>query len=422
MGRRLVGANRGWWRTGRSRTCLAVLYLLRLEKGRQGAAGDTVVLQTDFGQASFSPLCYSKPRYASLFALSPSSKKEVFMSQWPPFSRLPRALLWSAILVMIALVTLGKLASWAAPVTAPRNQTVPPGKSSTYLPTVHRAGAHSLIEVLEENGNFSTLLQTLEAANLTTALENTIGPFTLFAPTDVAFAQLPKGALEQLLANPSGQLTQILLFHITPGKYEIDDFENDMEIITQQGSSINVSRDVDSQVIINFARIVTPNLRASNGVIHAINAVLLPPPDSPVPNGPVNAGGCGGDDGCKFKLTGGPSFANNGGDEMKLQLFFMHSGIDGGQPQGDYHLAVERGGQLIPTFADATSIALTKNQGSMGPYNYEGKLGANYLPGARLDGLYYFWVLDGNRERDSDVFQMYVPAGQGEIWIQFDQR
>lgn len=144
-------------------------------------------------------------------------------------------------------------------------------------------------------------------------------------------------------------------------------------------------------------------------------------PAPPPAAGAVNAGGCGGDDGCKFKIRNGPSFANNGGGEMKLQLFFMHSGVDGGQPQGDYRLAVERDGQLISTFADTTSIALSKNQGSMGSYNYEAKVQAGNLPGGTLEGTYYFWVLDGNRERDSEVFQMYVPPGQGEIWIEFDQ-
>lgn len=142
-----------------------------------------------------------------------------------------------------------------------------------------------------------------------------------------------------------------------------------------------------------------------------------PPPQA----GAVNSGGCGGDDGCKFKLVGGPSFSGNGGGEMKLQLFFKHSGVDGGQPQGDYRLAVERDGQLVSAFADTTSIALSSNQGSMGRYNYEAKVSASNLPGGTLEGTYFFWVLDGNRERDSDVFQMYVSPGQGEIWIEFDQ-
>jgi uncharacterized protein YraI len=146
-----------------------------------------------------------------------------------------------------------------------------------------------------------------------------------------------------------------------------------------------------------------------------------PEPAPPPAAGAVNAGGCGGDDGCKFRLTGGPSFADNGGGELKLSLFFMHSGVDGGQPQGDYRLGVERDGQLISVFADTTSIALDKSQGPAGPYNYQAKIGAGDLPGGTLEGTYYIWVLDGNRERDSDVFTLNVPAGQGDIWIQFDQ-
>ena len=145
------------------------------------------------------------------------------------------------------------------------------------------------------------------------------------------------------------------------------------------------------------------------------------PAAPPSAAGAVNAGACGGDDGCKFRISGAPSFAANGGGEMKLQLFFKHSGVSGGQPQGDYRLAVERDGQLIATFADTRSIALSSNQGSMGLYNYEAKVPASSLPGGTLEGTYFFWVLDGNRERDSEVFRMDVPPGQGEIWIEFDQ-
>jgi len=142
---------------------------------------------------------------------------------------------------------------------------------------------------------------------------------------------------------------------------------------------------------------------------------------APPAGGAVNAGSCGGDDGCKFHIKGGPTFIGNGGGEMKLQLFFEHSGIEGGQPQGDYRVGVERDGQLITAFADAKSIALNKSQGPSGPYNYEAKVGASNIPGGTLEGRYYIWVLDGNRERDSDVFQLDVPPGQGEIWIDFDQ-
>jgi hypothetical protein len=76
---------------------------------------------------------------------------------------------------------------------------------------------------------------------------------------------------------------------------------------------------------------------------------------------------------------------------------------------------------LIAIFADTRSIAHSRNEGMQGPYNFEAKIGANDLPGGRLEGNYFFWVLDGNRERDSEVFSMYIPPTQGEVWIEFDQ-
>lgn len=151
-----------------------------------------------------------------------------------------------------------------------------------------------------------------------------------------------------------------------------------------------------------------------------------PPADTPTPEPPaaagaVNAGPCGGDDGCKFKIRGGPTKRSNGGGELKFQLFFIHSGVDGGQPQGDYRLGIEKDGQLITRFADATSIALNRNDGPMGAYNYEAKINASELPGGSVAGTYFFWVLDGNRERDSEVFRLDLAPDEGEVWIEFDQ-
>lgn len=145
------------------------------------------------------------------------------------------------------------------------------------------------------------------------------------------------------------------------------------------------------------------------------------PEPAPAPAGAVNAGGCGGDDGCKFHISAGPTKGKNSGGELKFQLFFKHSGVDGGQPQGDYRLGIEKDGQLITRFADTTSVALNRNQGAMGPFNYEAKINAGELPGGSLAGTYFFWVLDGNRERDSEVFRLDLGPDEGEIWIEFDQ-
>jgi hypothetical protein len=128
-----------------------------------------------------------------------------------------------------------------------------------------------------------------------------------------------------------------------------------------------------------------------------------------------------GGDGCKFKVTGGPSFRENGGTELKLQLFFIHSGVEGGQPQGSYFIWLEKDGQKLPISDSVRSVARQRSEGALGPYNYEYKIGSSSLPGSNVAGNYTGWVLDGNGERDSRNFSFTVPAGQGEVWIQLDQ-
>jgi len=144
-----------------------------------------------------------------------------------------------------------------------------------------------------------------------------------------------------------------------------------------------------------------------------------PAPAAPAPAADACAG-IGGD-GCKFKLKGGPSFANNGGNELKFQLAFVHSGIEGGQPQGSYFVWVEKDGQKLPVSDGVRSIALQAQQGPQGKYNYEYKIGRDQLPGGTVAGTYQIWVLDGNGERDSQTFSFTVPEGQGEVWMLFDQ-
>ncbi len=152
-----------------------------------------------------------------------------------------------------------------------------------------------------------------------------------------------------------------------------------------------------------------------------------PPTNTPAPAAPAAppaaadpCAGIGGD-GCKFRVTGGPASANNGGGELKLQFAFIHSGVDGGQPQGSYFVALEKDGQRLPIADSVRSIALNANQGALGRYNYEFKLGIGNLPGNTVAGNYTGWVLDGNGERDSQNFSFSLGDGQGEVWIQFDQ-
>lgn len=135
----------------------------------------------------------------------------------------------------------------------------------------------NLVAALEAAGSFDTLVQALTAAGLTDALEGA-GPFTIFAPTDAAFANLPAGALDQLLAQPNGQLTQILLFHVLPGRVTSADLTDGMQATTQQGKAVSFEVDGDT-VRVNGANVTVPDIAATNGVIHAIDAVILPPPD-----------------------------------------------------------------------------------------------------------------------------------------------
>ena len=124
-------------------------------------------------------------------------------------------------------------------------------------------------------GTFGTLVAAVQAAGLVDTLKGE-GPFTVFAPTDEAFAALPAGTLEQLLADPQGQLSQILLYHVVPGTVMAAAVEDGMEAATVQGSPVKFMV-ADGKVMINEATVITADVEATNGVIHVIDKVLLPP-------------------------------------------------------------------------------------------------------------------------------------------------
>lgn len=124
-------------------------------------------------------------------------------------------------------------------------------------------------------GTFGTLVAAVQAAGLVDTLKGE-GPFTVFAPTDEAFAALPAGTLEQLLADPQGQLSQILLYHVVPGKVMAAGVEDGLEAATVQGSPVKFMV-ADGKVMINEATVITADVEATNGVIHVIDKVLLPP-------------------------------------------------------------------------------------------------------------------------------------------------
>jgi uncharacterized surface protein with fasciclin (FAS1) repeats len=125
-------------------------------------------------------------------------------------------------------------------------------------------------------GSFKTLVAALKAADLVGALQAK-GPFTVFAPTDAAFAALPAGTLDDLLKPENkAKLQSILTYHVVPGKVMSSDLKGTVNAKTLQGQTVTIIA-AASGVTVNGAKVVTADVAASNGVIHVIDAVILPP-------------------------------------------------------------------------------------------------------------------------------------------------
>ena len=133
----------------------------------------------------------------------------------------------------------------------------------------------NIVEIAAEAGTFSTLVAAVKAAGLVETLSGE-GPFTVFAPTDAAFAKLPAGTIEALLADKE-KLTSILTFHVVSGKVMAGDIikANGATPTTVNGLPLEVVVR-DGKVYVNGAQVVTADIVASNGVIHVIDTVLLP--------------------------------------------------------------------------------------------------------------------------------------------------
>lgn len=124
-------------------------------------------------------------------------------------------------------------------------------------------------------GDFNTLVTAVQLAGLVEALKGD-GPFTVFAPTDAAFEALPDDVLQAALADPEGLLTQVLLYHVVPGKVMSSDLSDGLEAATLQGESVVFTLG-DGMAMVNDANIIMADIETSNGVIHVIDAVILPP-------------------------------------------------------------------------------------------------------------------------------------------------
>lgn len=131
----------------------------------------------------------------------------------------------------------------------------------------------NIVEIASTDGRFKTLVAAVTAANLVDTLSGE-GPFTVFAPTDDAFAALPEGTVEGLLQDIP-QLTAILTYHVVAGKMMAADVLGAGSLTTVQGGSLNVNMQ-DEKPYINDAQIIITDIETDNGVIHVIDKVVLP--------------------------------------------------------------------------------------------------------------------------------------------------
>ncbi len=130
---------------------------------------------------------------------------------------------------------------------------------------------HDIVDSAVAAGNFSTLVAAVKAAGLVETLKGA-GPFTVFAPTDEAFAKIPKATLEGLLADKDA-LTKVLTYHVVSGKVMAADVKAG-HVKTVQGTDVAMA--TEGGVTVNGAKVVSADVGASNGVIHAIDTVLMP--------------------------------------------------------------------------------------------------------------------------------------------------
>lgn len=159
---------------------------------------------------------------------------------------------------MRSLLVLGSLALAALGLTSAQNTTA----------------NQTIAQIVETNPNFSTLLAALKAADLVKTLSGP-GPFTVFAPTNQAFAKIPKADLDKLLADKAA-LTKVLTYHVVAGRVPSSEVVKLKEAKTVQGQSVSIAVSDGSVILNGYSKVTMVDIPASNGVIHVIDTVLLP--------------------------------------------------------------------------------------------------------------------------------------------------
>jgi transforming growth factor-beta-induced protein len=180
--------------------------------------------------------------------------------------------------LLVLTLVLAACAPQATPTAAPTATAMP---EPTAAPTEAPAG-QTIVDIAVADGRFTTLVAAVQAAGLAETLSGE-GPFTVFAPTDDAFAALPEGTLESLLLPENQQqLTDILLYHVVPGKVMAADvvgLDGQMAGTALEGQQVGIKVDMGNVYLNENTQVIITDIEASNGVIHVIDSVLLPPSD-----------------------------------------------------------------------------------------------------------------------------------------------
>jgi transforming growth factor-beta-induced protein len=183
------------------------------------------------------------------------------------------------ISLLVLTLILAACAPQATPTAAPTATAMP---EPTAVPTEAPAELQTIVDIAAADGRFTTLVAAVQAAGLAETLGSE-GPFTVFAPTDDAFAALPEGTLDSLLLPENQQqLTDILLYHVVPGKVmaaDVAGMDGQMADTALEGQQIGITTDMGNVYLNENTQVIITDIEASNGVIHVIDSVLLPPSD-----------------------------------------------------------------------------------------------------------------------------------------------
>jgi uncharacterized surface protein with fasciclin (FAS1) repeats len=169
-------------------------------------------------------------------------------------------------MVLLSLAAVAIVVSACSSAASPSPATPAPSPS---------AALGDIVATADANGSFKTLITAVKAAGLVETLQGA-GPFTVFAPTDAAFAALPAGTLDGLLADPEA-LKKVLLYHVVSGKVTADQVVGLTSATSVESSPIKVAVKDGTVYLNDTAQVVTTDVMASNGVIHVIDKVILPP-------------------------------------------------------------------------------------------------------------------------------------------------